>query len=164
MVLRYSSIVLIVLACSQTSLAAFDLFELRKSIYTPRCAHACRGPLSTSKLPCTSQLTGRTSEQCYAADDNFLQTLAQCISERCRADHGLLEDFWGQYVVGWQISDPAPHYSYEAAVQLAGAPRHNISWGQDLTQVSLISDVDYEKSYASLADWADNENLHARYG
>ena len=164
MILQYLSIPLIILACAHTSSAAFDLFVLRRSIYNPRCAHACRGPISTPKLDCTSELTGRTSEECYATDDNFLQTLAFCISKRCNVDDVVLEQFWEQYVVGWQVSNPAPQYGYQTAVKLAGTPTQNISWGGDLDQVSLVGDTDYEKSYVSLADWTDNENLHARYG
>ena len=163
MILRQPLARLIVLLYAQSSSAAFDLFGLRKSIYNPRCAHACREPISTAVLDCTSNLTGVTSPQCYATDDNFLQTLAYCISRHCKVDIVELEEFWKQYTTGWQISIPAPKYDYETAVQLAGIPTYHVSWGQELKHVSVIFEEDYEKSYASLSDWTDSENLHTRY-
>lgn len=67
-------------------------------------------------------------------------------------------------MAGWEVSEPAPKYDYETAVRLAGIPIASVGWGGDLTGVRVLRNDDYDKSYASLADWTDNENLHARYG
>jgi hypothetical protein len=163
MILRYSKSIFIASTLVLPSYATFDLFGLRKSIYNPRCAHACRESISTSALECSSLSNKEISLECRATDDNFLQTLGFCISRRCKVGSEELEAYWTRYVVGWQISDPAPKYSYQTAVELASEPTQIVAWGQDLHNVSVVKDSDYEKSYASLRDWTDNENLHARY-
>ena len=163
MILRYQFTATIALTQIAGSLAAFDLFGLRKSIYNPRCAHACREPISTSALTCTEDNDNFSSSKCHATDDSFLQTLAHCISRHCKLPIEELETYWRRHATGWEIVDPAPKYSYEIAVRLAGTPVQTVSWGNPLTNVSVINEKDYEKSYDSLLDWTDNENLHARY-
>ena len=164
MILRYHIAAFTILTLGNTVASTpFDLFGLRKTIYNPRCAHDCREPISTSVLSCTSNSTRISTNECHATDDNLLQTLAYCISRHCKVPLGEIEDYWRQHVAGYEIVDPAPKYSYETAVQLAGEPTRNVSWGGELDSVYVITDEDYEKSYNSLLDWTDNENLHARY-
>ena len=88
-------------------------------MYQPPCAHACRSALSGYMLSCSEMSTDEdmsgmdmklrkrmdgmgsdgpsftTSPHCYAADDEFLQSLAYCISHHCsELSVSTLESFW----------------------------------------------------------------------
>ena len=60
--------------------------------------------MSILKLACTSDLTQKTSPECYATDNVFLETLGFCISRHCKVGVDEIEQYWNQYVAGWQIS------------------------------------------------------------
>jgi hypothetical protein len=75
----------------------------------------------------------------------------------------VLEKFWASYVVGWKVTSPVPKYNYETAIRLADKPTETAAIGKELDKVYAIGDSDYAKSFASLADWNDAEDLHTRF-
>jgi hypothetical protein len=142
-------------------LGAEDIFGLRKQIYIPRCAHACRAAIQQSPLECSFK--SRTSSQCFASNEPYLQTLAFCMSSQCpNSATPDFENFWSQYVVGWDQSTPAPIYSYETALQRAGKPNALLGYGKPLDQVSLVAPKDYLLADASLAKWNEAETFRNR--
>jgi hypothetical protein len=144
------------------SAAAEDIFGLRKSIYVPRCAHACRTSIQESPLECSSG-TG-TSAQCFASNGPYLQTLAFCIANHCTDVPNIeLDTFWSRYVVGWDLGIPQPIYTYWTALELAGQPNSILRYGKRLDQVSFVAEKDYLTEYTSLVDWNDTERNHTRF-
>jgi hypothetical protein len=141
---------------------AEDIFGLRKNIYVPRCAHACRTSIQESPLECSS-IAG-TSEHCFASNEPYLQTLASCISTNCDdISNSEIDMFWNRYVVGWDLATPQPIYTYQTALGLAGQPSSILPFGKSLNQVSLVAENDYLIEYMSLADWNDSERYHTQF-
>src|SRR5690349_11769006 len=70
------------------------------SLYQDLCCQACHDSLSTLYLNCTTfddmsmsmdmstdmSMMGTTSEECYASNIPWLQTMAYCIQQNCNAD------------------------------------------------------------------------------
>lgn len=162
MILRRSAPLLLLLPCASYTVATIDVFGLREQIYKPRCAHSCLEAVEVSTLECTSNLTHTTSPSCFATDNSYLQTLAYCVTQRCHEKTDLLEHFWANYVVGWQVTSPVPKYDYETAVHLAGVPTDVVPSGKMLDKVYVVSQSDYDTAYTSLGDWNDAEDYHTR--
>ncbi|KAI1775454.1 ferric reductase like transmembrane component-domain-containing protein [Hypoxylon cercidicola] len=108
-------------------------------MYHPTCAFACHDALSLYKLSCSvavnpedadgnhlgdmSMPTFTTSPKCYATDDNFLQSVAYCISTHCH-DVPLsdLEYYWATFLIGRIPGQPVPKESYSTALAHADPP------------------------------------------
>ncbi|KAF2434880.1 hypothetical protein EJ08DRAFT_685771 [Tothia fuscella] len=161
MALRPFAITIGLLALILPSSALEDIFGLRKQIYIPRCAHACKAAIADSPLECTKKIT---SPQCFAINEPYLQTLAFCIASHCNNETDAARDrFWNQYLVGWKSTTPRPIYGYQNALEKAGVPLLIMKDGQRLEQVSRVSDEDYHRAYSSLADWNESEMYHTRF-
>jgi hypothetical protein len=156
--------ILTLFALVNWSVGTTDVFGLRKNIYVPRCAHACRAAIQPSPLECTSSTELSTSAQCYASNDPFLQTLAYCVYSQCEGiTNSDLENYWDRYVVGWDLTTPSPKYNYLTALDLASQPNTTLRYGKSLVKVSLVPENDYIIAYTSLADWDESEVYHTRF-
>jgi hypothetical protein len=139
-----------------------DIFGLRKNIYEPRCAHACRTAIQESPLECLPK--GTKSSRCYASNEPFLQTLALCISSHCADVSEVdIEKFWSNYVIGWKVTVPQPVYAYQTALNLAGQPTSILQYGNPIDRTYQVAEKDYLIAYTSLADWNGSEVLHTRF-
>ncbi|KAL8977836.1 MAG: hypothetical protein Q9205_006444 [Flavoplaca limonia] len=153
------------------------------SMYKPLCAYACRDVLSTSKLECSEEtdmthmhgamLKKRathtaieTSPDCYASDNNFLRTLAYCMSAYCQ---GVaiwdLEKYWTLNVAGRQSDQPVPKATYQQTLAtLPTTPSDTLVVGEDLNRTMLVSAEDYQGSYNAQDVFERMERNHERYG
>lgn len=147
-------------------------------MYQPNCAYACRAVLASSTLDCSSpamEMSGMsgmsagasTDPECYATDDAFIQTLAWCVSSRCKDDVPLytLERYWLLNVAGTQKIQPDPKYSYQQALAvIARPPNETLIAGDPLNTTSLVSDRDYIATFNAQEVFEEQEGLHERYG
>ena len=147
-------------------------------MYQPNCAYACRAVLASSTLDCSSpamEMPGMsgmsagasTDPECYATDDSFLQTLAWCVSSRCKDDVPLytLERYWLLNVAGTQKIQPNPKYSYQHALAvIAQPPKDILVAGDPLNTTLLVSDMDYIATFNAQQNFEEQEDLHERYG
>jgi hypothetical protein len=114
----------------------------------PRCAYSCQSTLSTSDLAC--KITGKkTTPDCYATDDAFLESLAWCIHSRCPS-LSLWQDeqWWAKIVSG----DPAvqPKYSFAQALPTV-EPKATVARKMPLKVVAKTRDHDYQIAWNTYA-------------
>ncbi|KAK4149021.1 fcd1ed96-f99e-4d28-9e70-49d2afc1fed5 [Chaetomidium leptoderma] len=146
------------------------------SLYTDLCCQACHDSLSALYLTCTTfdhhgmegmegmgdmMMMGMTSEECYATNKAWLQTMAYCIQQNCNADgypaEKQAECFSVQAVGG--ASMPTFHDSLPPkppTVELAG----NATW---LNVTSLVNGDVYYATHGTLGEFAREEYLHTKY-
>ena len=106
-----------------------------------------------------------TDPECYATDDAFLQTLAWCISSRCKDDFPTLERYWLLNVAGTQAIQPNPKYSYQQALaMIARPPNETLTAGDPLNTTLSVSDEDYIATFNAQEIFEEQEDLHERYG
>lgn len=146
------------------------------SLYQDLCCQACHDSLSSLYLNCTTftesdntsmdmnmdlTTTGTTSEECYASNVPWLQTMAYCIQQHCDAEgYGAekqVKCFSKQAVAGaseptFQDSLPAPAPTTELA--------EDAMW---LNVTSLVNSSVYYNTRGSLKEFARSEYIHTRY-
>ena len=142
------------------------------SLYQDLCCQSCHDSLSSLYLSCTTfmwmdmdmdmdMLMGTTSEQCYATNTPWLQTMAYCIQQNCNAD-GYSDEkqarcFSTQAVAG--ASEPTFLDSLPAtppSVELS----KDAMW---INVTSLVNSDIYYSTYGTLAEFARSEYIHTRY-
>lgn len=162
---------------SQDGIVGFGI-----SLYPDLCCQACHDSLSTLYLSCTTfddggmgdmegmggmgdmgdmAVMGMTSEECYATNTAWLQTMAYCIQQNCNAD-GYPADkqaqcFTAQAVAG--ASTPTFHDSLPATpptIELAS----DDTW---LNVTSLVNSDVYYSTHGTLGEFAREEYLHTKY-
>ncbi|KAF2169489.1 hypothetical protein M409DRAFT_36173 [Zasmidium cellare ATCC 36951] len=154
-------------------------------MYRPLCAFACRDILSTNRLACSTtnhedkakrhndQVEFETSAHCYAEDNVYLLSLAQCIETHCSglAERWELDRFWALDAVGSQSVQPQPAYAFDEALQ--SAQNHTDEAGRlpsvatlhgTLTIVSEVSGQDWQMAFSSISDSVYVEERHSQYG
>lgn len=153
------------------------------SLYQDLCCQACHDSLSTLFLNCTTFMSsddmagmdmgmkkrdmesdmpmGMTSDECYASNTPWLQTMAYCIQQNCNADGYPAEKqaqcFSNQAVAG--ASEPTFQASLPATaptVELAA----DAMW---LNVTSLVNRDLYYSTHGTLGEFARSEYLHTRY-
>lgn len=146
------------------------------------CCQSCHDSLSSLYLSCTTfqkgegdmpgmsmdmgmgglHPTGETSEECYATNIPWLQTMAYCIQQNCNADgYGGVEKqakcFRTQAVAG------ALRPTFEDSLP-AIAPTVELSeddlW---LNVTSLVNRNTYYATYGTLKEFTRSEYIHTRY-
>lgn len=154
-------------------------------MYRPLCAFACRNILSTNRLACSTtnhedkarrhndQVEFETSVHCYAEDDAYILSLAQCIETHCSglAERWELDRFWALDAVGSQSVQPQPAYALNDALQAvqnhtdeAGRLSSAAALHGTLTSVSEVSRQDWEMAFSSISDSVYVEERHSQYG
>lgn len=149
------------------------------SMYKPVCAFSCRAVVSGATLSCSTEEMGgmsmsgmsmgmaaETSAECYSTDDSYLQTVAWCMSTRCKdVPVSDLEQYWEINVVGDQKVQPKPKESYQQALaSVKGAPTEAMVSGNPLNKTSLVGDDDYDSNLNALSAFESFEDSHERYG
>ncbi|KAK6382826.1 hypothetical protein LTS17_003495 [Exophiala oligosperma] len=113
-----------------------------------------------------------TSAECYATDDNFLRSMAFCISERCPHDPSVknlqdwqIERWWRMNIPGTAAVQPEPKETYQEALAKAKTtPSETITSGSPLNGTMLVSDDDYQPNWNANNAFEHVEILHERYG
>lgn len=146
------------------------------SLYQDLCCQSCHDSLSSLYLICTTfpkgndmdmdmdmdmEKTGTTSDECYATNIPWLQTMAYCIQQNCNADGYSAEKqakcFPTQAVAG--ASEPTFQDSLPAT-----APTVELSedamW---LNVTSLVNRNTYYATHGTLKEFARSEYIHTRY-
>jgi hypothetical protein len=145
------------------------------SLYPDLCCQACHDSLSSLYLTCTAfdhgemsddgmgdmGMTGMTSDDCYATNTAWLQTMAYCVQQNCNADGYPIEKqakcFSAQTVGGastpnFQDSLPATPPTVELA--------DNATW---LNMTSLVNSDIYYATHGTLGEFARSEYFHTKY-
>ncbi|KAI1758831.1 ferric reductase like transmembrane component-domain-containing protein [Hypoxylon sp. FL1150] len=151
-------------------------------MYQPTCAFACHDSLSRYQLGCSvpmdpenmgDQNLGDTSmpkyitpANCYATDDNFLQSVAYCISTHC---HGTplsdLESYWTTYLLGRIPGQPTPKESYSTALAHADPPpTHPVPPTSILNTTTLVSEQAYMAIYNAQSYFEQMEIRQVDFG
>lgn len=150
------------------------------SLYQDLCCQACHDSLSFLYLNCTTfsdgedssdmdmsgmdmsdMPMGTTSDECYASNQPWLQTMAYCIQQNCNAD-GYPADQQAQcfstYAVGG-ASQPAFQESLPTT-----APTEELAedamW---LNDTSLVNQDLYSSTHGTYGEFARAEYYHSRY-
>ena len=142
------------------------------SLYQDLCCQACHDSLSSLHLNCTTftesdgtsmdmTMMGTTSDECYASNVPWLQTMAYCIQQHCDAEgYGAKKQakcFSKQAVA--DASEPTFQDSLPAT-----APTTELSedamW---LNVTSLVNINVYYNTRGSLKEFARSEYIHTRY-
>ncbi|KKY39820.1 putative ferric reductase transmembrane component 4 [Diaporthe ampelina] len=152
------------------------------SLYEDLCCQACHDSLSTLYLNCTTFMSaddmagmdmgmdmgmdsdmpmGTTSDECYASNTPWLQTMAYCIQQNCEAD-GYPADkqatcFSNQAVAG--ASEPTFQDSLPATAPTVELEA-DAMW---LNVTSLVNRDLYYSTHGTLGEFARSEYLHTRY-
>ncbi|KAL8996294.1 MAG: hypothetical protein Q9169_004180 [Polycauliona sp. 2 TL-2023] len=107
-----------------------------------------------------------TSPECYATDDNFLRTLAYCMSSHCQGvTFWDLERYWNLNVAGRQSDQPIPKATYQQTLaRITTKPTDTLVLGEDLNQTMLVPDEDYQASYNAQGNFERMERRHEKYG
>lgn len=153
------------------------------TMYKPLCAFSCYNSLSSLHLNCTTfednghsmdgmdmkllkrmdmggESMAMTSDECYATDLPWLQTLAFCFQRHCAADgiaESQLEKAWatmaanGAEVPSLQSMVP----SVEPEVELDP----DAVW---LNTTSLVNSEAYESNHRTLGEFEFQEDMHVR--
>lgn len=104
---------------------------------------------------------GTTSDECYATNMPWLQTMAYCIQQNCNADGYSAEkqakSFRTQAVAG--ASEPTFQDSLPATAPTAELSEDEM-W---LNVTSLVNRDTYYNTYGTLKEFARSEYIHTRY-
>lgn len=151
----------------------------------PLCAFACRDILFSNRLTCSTtshddktkrhndQVEFETSAHCYAENDPYLLSLAQCLHAHCdgRAEIWELDRFWALDAVGSQSIQPQPVHSLEEALSAFqnhtnGADKASpiASLHGTLEEASEVSPADWEMAFSSIFDSVYVEKRHSQNG
>ncbi|KAI1441990.1 hypothetical protein F5Y02DRAFT_410403 [Annulohypoxylon stygium] len=149
-------------------------------MYDPACAYVCfdvigRYQLSCSEVEDESAMPGMsgmsgpmimTSPNCYATDDNFLRSMAYCISTHCRdVSQTRLEHYWEYFLVGRSPKQPTPKEPYSVALLHADPPPKAIVESRAfLNTTTLVDEEIYSASYNSLVLGEEIETRQSNFG
>ncbi|CBX94945.1 hypothetical protein IAQ61_008388, partial [Plenodomus lingam] len=141
--------------------------------YKPRCAFACRDAIAGATLKCSTvmEMEGMdpmviTEPACYATDDAFLQTLAWCISSRCKQVQAwALEKFWVENVAGTLAVQPDPKETYQEALEkVEGVPSVEYAGTGSLNVTSVVAEEPWFAAFITDTVFGDQETMQERYG
>lgn len=177
--MRYTVVVLSLFFFFHQGIAAKNgIIGFGISLYQDLCCEACHDSLSTLYLSCTTfsddmsmdmntdmdmsmAMMGTTSDDCYASNIPWLQTMAYCIQQNCNAD-------------GYSVDKQAKCFS---ALAVAGAPKPTfydslpatapkIELSKDakwLNVTSLVNNDTYYATHGTYGEFARSEYIHTRY-
>ncbi|KAH8711913.1 ferric reductase-like protein transmembrane component 4 [Phaeosphaeriaceae sp. PMI808] len=146
-------------------------------IFQPPCAFACRDAIAGAKLKCStvdgmSAMEGMdmggmvmTDPQCYATDDVFLQTMAWCISSRCKSiSTWKLERYWKENIPGALAVQPDPKETFqEALAKVIDTPTVVYAEPGSLNVTSNIAEDLWFAAYNTDIIFAHQESMQEGY-
>lgn len=144
------------------------------SMYQDLCCQSCHDSLSSLYLSCTifpegnamsmgmsMDMMGTTSDDCYATNIPWLQTMAYCIQQNCKADGYSAENqakcFSNQAVAG--ASEPSFQDSLPAMAPTLELTE-DATW---LNVTSLVNRNTYYATHGTEGEFARSEYIHTRY-
>ncbi|KAK4493586.1 hypothetical protein PRZ48_015253 [Zasmidium cellare] len=154
-------------------------------MYHPLCAFACRDILSSNRLTCSAtshesktkrhndQVEVETSAHCYAENDPYLLSLAQCLHTHCDGltEGWELDRFWALDAVGSQSIQPQPVHSLDKALRAfqnhtdeADKAFPIASLHGTLEGASEVSPTDWKMAFSSISDSVYVEERHSKNG
>ncbi|KAI1451534.1 hypothetical protein F4805DRAFT_463693 [Annulohypoxylon moriforme] len=149
-------------------------------MYDPTCAYSCQEVISSYQLNCSvvqdqgdmdgmSGMSGPmvvTSSDCYATDDNFLRSVAYCISTHCdHVSQTKLEHYWEFFLVGRSPGQPTPKEPYSIALLHANPPPKMIVDPDTLLNTTTLVDEEaYLASYNALTLCMDTDTRQSNFG
>uniref|UniRef100_A0A0B7K638 Ferric oxidoreductase domain-containing protein n=1 Tax=Bionectria ochroleuca TaxID=29856 RepID=A0A0B7K638_BIOOC len=125
-------------------------------MYQPECAHACRSALPRSSIPCDIHLNGHhsstVSAECLALSEPFLFSAAWCIYTHCPDENvavSTLETFWETELVGRELNQPKPKYTYQESLALVknDPPTTILPKRAAFNRTTLVSDESYTAAW-----------------
>ena len=153
------------------------------TMYQPVCVYSCHDSLSSLYLSCTtfgdsmedmpgmdmklrkrmsmgSSSMASTSNECYATNMPWLQTLAYCFKSRCAAD-GVKED---QIESHWQLfaANGAAVNSYKSLIPRDAPTAELESDAEWLNLTSLVNGENYLANHLTLLEFEFQEDMHVR--
>lgn len=170
-----------ILFCSRVFSAKDGIVGFGIDLYQDLCCQSCHDSLSSLYLNCTTfseeddmsmdgmdmgmdmdmSMMGMTSEECYATNKPWLETMAYCIQQNCDAD-GYPEDkqatcFSNQAVAG--ASEPTFQDSLPAVVPTVELTA-DAMW---LNETSLVNADLYYSTHGTYGEFGRQEYLHTKY-
>lgn len=147
-------------------------------MYKPNCAFSCRSALSSCTLNCSTvmEMDGmdmdmgdmmyETSADCYATDDAFLQSMAYCISSKCKdLATWQLEKYWKDNIAGTSAVQPDPKWTYQESLnKVTSPPNETVAYGGELNKTMLASEEDWVESWNAQGNFESAEGKHEKYG
>lgn len=148
------------------------------SLFQDLCCQSCHDSLSSLYLGCTKfpegddmsmdmgmgmdmEKMGTTSDECYASNTPWLQTMAYCIQQNCNAEgYGAEKQakcFRTQAVAG--AAEPTFQDSLPATVPTVELSEDTM-W---LNVTSLVNRNTYYATHGTLREFARSEYIHTRY-
>lgn len=147
------------------------------TMYQPGCAFACRDTISSATLSCTpadehmdmagmESMSAKTSPECYATDDIFLETLAYCVSSHCKdVPVWELEKWWKMNVAGNKVPQPDPKWTFgETLARVTNKPTEILVGENPLNKTSLVTEEDWLANYNADTEFEALEGIHEKYG
>ncbi|KAF2152204.1 ferric reductase-like protein transmembrane component 4 [Myriangium duriaei CBS 260.36] len=146
--------------------------------FQPLCAYGCRDAISGATLNCSmvesndmggmSDMAGMamTDPSCYATDDAFLQTLAWCISSKCKdVQASTLEQYWQDNVPGSYAVQPSPKETYQQTLaRINGTPSVVYSGSGSLNQTSVLAEDAWFGAYNTDKVFLQQEKQQEGFG
>ena len=177
------SIVLLSLffAVSQVNATQNGIIGFGISLYQDLCCQSCHDSLSSLYLTCTTfpegdhmdmdmdmgmdmggeEPMGTTSEDCYATNTQWLQTMAYCIQQNCNTNG--YDPMKQAKCFSTQALGGAPGPTFQDSIP-AIAPTVELSedamW---LNVTSLVNKNTYHSIHGTLGEFARSEYIHTRY-
>lgn len=144
------------------------------ALYQDVCCQSCHDSLSSLYLNCTTfpegddtsmsmsmDTTATTSDECYATNIPWQQTMAYCIQQNCNADAYSVEKqakcFSTQAVAG--ASEP----TFQDSLPSAAPTVELLEDAMWLNVTSLVNRNTYYATQGTLKEFARSEYLHTRY-
>ncbi|KAI1209537.1 uncharacterized protein F4807DRAFT_96622 [Annulohypoxylon truncatum] len=166
-------------AKATTGYRGYGLIGHGITMYDPTCAFSCHDVISSYQLSCSvlsdqddmdmGGMSGpmiMTSSDCYANDDNFLHSMAYCISTHCpHVSDTRLEHYWEYFLVGRSPGQPTPKETYSIALLHADPPpKVTVALQALLNTTTLVDEEEYLASYNSLSLCEETDTRQSNFG
>jgi predicted ferric reductase len=142
------------------------------TMYKPGCAHACRSSLPRAAVPCDVHLHGHhsssVSTDCLARSEAYLLSAAWCLHTRCAGEGvavSALEEFWETELVGRELEQPSPMWTYQQALRRArdDMPTEPLGKGEVFNRTALAADDVYISNWNGNTGFENVETLHQTF-
>jgi hypothetical protein len=142
------------------------------TMYQPGCAHACRSSLPRSSIPCDIHLHGHhsssVSADCLGQSEAYLMSAAWCFHTRCADENvpmSTLEEFWEKDLVGRELDQPLPKWSYQQSLKrvMDDIPTEPLGEEEDFNRTVLVTDDDYIANWNGNTAFENVEKHHQTY-
>ncbi|KAH7305494.1 ferric reductase transmembrane component 4 [Stachybotrys elegans] len=168
-----ASLLLAPVSSQSTGRPGHGLIGYGITMYQPACAHACRGGLPRSAIPCHTLHHGHhsssVSSDCLAMSEAFLLSAAWCLHTRCMEESvpvAELEKFWRMDLVGRELVQPMPMWTYEESLHRVrqNPPTQTLAEEGVFNETVLVDDDSYIATWNGNSAFEAVEANHNTYG